>query len=190
MTLDEIGVRLGADKSSRAHNYLGFYEEMLPDREFKGRLLEIGVMDGLSMRMWREYYPYASITGIDINDKKHLYEHPWNVPLEVSLFQIDGTKPEATKALGTFDIILDDGSHKTSEQQKAFKHLYKNQLSPEGVYVIEDLHTSFNEEYVDSKLTTVEWLAGLLKKGVRMTLFDNGNPKESLTAIIPGGQKL
>ena len=44
--LNDIGLKYDADKSSRFHNYLDFYQEQLPDRSFSGRLLEIGVMDG------------------------------------------------------------------------------------------------------------------------------------------------
>ena len=61
--LNDMGLKYDADKSSRFHLYLDFYQLMLPDRNFKGRLLEIGVMDGLSMKMWREYYPNAEIVG-------------------------------------------------------------------------------------------------------------------------------
>ncbi len=64
--LNDIGLKFNADKSSRFHNYLDSYQKQLPDRTFKGRLLEIGVMDGCSMSMWREYYPDAEIVGIDI----------------------------------------------------------------------------------------------------------------------------
>src|SRR2546430_616290 len=68
--LNNIGLRHDTDKSSRFHNYLDFYEQQLPDRSFDGRLLEIGVMDGYSMAMWREYYPDAAdIIGLDIMPK-------------------------------------------------------------------------------------------------------------------------
>lgn len=202
MILNEIGLRLDADKSSRMHNYLDFYEEMLPGQDFTGRLLEIGVMDGLSMRMWREYYPMAEIVGIDIFNKEHLYSEPWDVPKTVRLVEGNATKKSDTEALGVFDIILDDGSHTHRDQQKAFLHLYKNQLSQSGLYIIEDLWTShMGGHYANAKQTTLEWLKGLEKKGVKMTYYrhkhedpEKLHPEyrglDSESVIIPGGQKI
>lgn len=43
---------------------------------------------------------------------------------------------------GTFDIIIDDGSHLIEHQQISFNYLF-NILNDEGLYVIEDLHTSY-----------------------------------------------
>lgn len=200
MTLNDIGFRLNADKSSRFHNYLDFYEEMLPGRDFTGRLLEIGIMDGLSMRMWREYYPHAEIVGIDIYNKDHLYNSDWNVPESVKMLELDGTKKEHMAPLGMFDIIIDDGSHYMRDQQKSLKVLYP-QLNPGGLYIIEDLWTSYIKYYQNAKQTTLEFLKGLEAKGVKMTYFRHKHdgiqtvfPEykglDSETVIIPGGQKL
>jgi len=127
--LNDIGLKYNADKSSRFHNYLDFYQEQLPDRDFSGRLLEIGVMDGLSMKMWREYYPNAEIIGIDIKDMSMFHNTDWNVPESVKLLTLDGTKAKDMKPLGMFDIIIDDGSHYMSQQQKSFELLYYSQLN-------------------------------------------------------------
>lgn len=169
--LDEIGLKYNADKSSRFHNYLDFYQLMLPDRSFRGRLLEIGIMDGPSMRMWAEYYPKAEIVGVDIYNKDHLYNEPWGVPKSVKMFEIDGTDPEQVKQLGNFDIIIDDGSHYMKDQQKSFELLYYNQLNKDGVYVLEDLWTSYIKMYQNAKITTIEYLKQLQDKGMKMTYF-------------------
>lgn len=169
--LDKIGLKYDADKSSRFHNYLDFYEKQLPGRSFKGRLLEIGIMDGCSLKMWREYYPEAEIVGVDIYDKEHLYNSDWGMPESVRMLKLDGTDPKAMTPLGKFDIIIDDGSHYMSEQQKSFLHLYYNQLNKDGVYIIEDLWTSYIDMYLDAKTTTVKFLKRLEKKGMKMTYF-------------------
>lgn len=179
MTLHEIGLKHGADKAT-FHKYLDFYEKHLPKRTFKGRLLEIGVMDGASLEMWSEYYPNAEIIGIDIDDKSHLKITHWKC------IQMDGTDPEQLKTLGKFDVIIDDGSHYTKDQQASFKHLYYNQLKKNGVYILEDTHTSLMPRYVNSKLTTLEFLD---KLGIEV-LHWRRDPKidDSMTAIIKGGQ--
>lgn len=169
--LDQLGLKYNADKSSRFHNYLDFYEKVLPDRSFKGRLLEIGVMDGCSQMMWREYYPEAEIIGIDIYDKEHLYNSDWGMPESVKLLKLDGTDPKQMEPLGKFDIIIDDGSHMTKEQQKSFDILYYKQLNENGIYIIEDLWTSMMREYINSRLTTIEWLKRLEKAGMKVEYF-------------------
>lgn len=169
--LNDIGVKYDADKSSRFHNYLDFYQEQLPDRDFAGRLLEIGVMDGLSMKMWREYYPDAEIVGIDIKNMDHLYNDSWQVPRSVKLLDINGTIEKPVRSLGMFDIIIDDGSHYMHDQQRSFELLYYSQLNEGGVYIIEDLWTSYIDYYQNAKLTTLEYLKVLEKKGMKMTYF-------------------
>lgn len=202
-TLNDIGLKYGADKSSRFHNYLDFYQEQLPDRDFAGRLLEIGVMDGLSMKMWREYYPKAEIVGIDIKDMSHMHNDDWQVPESVQLIQCDGTDPKQVKQLGNFDIIIDDGSHYWSHQQKSFELLYYSQLNKGGIYILEDLWTSHINFYADAKQNTLDYLAALEKKGMKMTYFRHKHsgiqtvfPKHkglaklgSITVAIKAGQK-
>ncbi len=188
MLLNDIGVKYGADKSSIFHNYLDFYQEQLPDRDFAGRLLEIGVMDGLSMKMWREYYPKAEIVGIDIKDMDHMHNNDWQVPMSVKLIRCDGTDPEQVKKLGNFDIILDDGSHYWLEQQKSFEILYYNQLNAGGTYIIEDLWTSHIDYYANAKINTLDYLKKLEKKGMKMTYFRHKH--NGIQSVFPGEKGL
>ncbi len=188
MQLNDIGVKYGADKSSIFHNYLDFYQEQLPDRDFAGRLLEIGVMDGLSMKMWREYYPKAEIVGIDIKDMDHMHNNDWQVPMSVKLIRCDGTDPEQVKKLGNFDIILDDGSHYWLEQQKSFEILYYNQLNAGGTYIIEDLWTSHIDYYANAKINTLDYLKKLEKKGMKMTYFRHKH--NGIQSVFPGEKGL
>lgn len=183
--LNEIGLKYDTDKSSRFHHYLDFYEEHFPDRDFDGRLLEIGVMDGFSMKTWREYYPKAEIIGIDIFNKDHLHNKPWAVPKSVQLLEMDGTDPVQLSTLGMFDIVIDDGSHLMSDQQNSFVHLYYNQLKPNGLYVIEDLWTSYIDSYQDAELTTIEYLTNLEQDGVDMIYFTYEHEDGGIQTVFP-----
>ncbi|AAN12661.1 methyltransferase [Mycobacterium phage Omega] len=179
MTLHEIGLRHGTDKATH-HKFCDFYEEHLPGRDFSGRLLEIGIMHGASLRTWAEYYPNAEIVGIDTFDKSYL-----NLPNNVSVVHGDATDHHVTAPLGTFDIIVDDGSHLTSDQQVSFLWLYYNQLADGGIYILEDLHTSlpgYPGPYVDSKVLPVEMLE---RQGVDFRLYRR-DPDEldSMTSVI------
>lgn len=199
--LNDIGLKLDADKSSRFHHYLDFYQKHLPDRSFKGRLLEIGVMDGLSVRMWREYYPDAEIVGIDIKDMSFFHNDDWKVPESVKLVTADGTKAKDMKPLGMFDIILDDGSHYMKDQQESFELLYYNQLNKGGLYILEDLWTSHIDFYQNMPITTIDYLKKLEAKGMKMhhfkykhkgpgieTVFPKYKGLDSHTVVIPAGQ--
>lgn len=176
--LNDIGLKYDTDKSSRFHNYLDFYAEQLPGRTFKGRLLEIGVMDGYSMQMWREYYPEAAdIIGLDIMPKDHL-----KIP-GVTLLQLNATDVSAMAELGDFDIIIDDGSHMSLEQQQAFFWLYYHQLHQCGRYVIEDLWTSHMDAYINSRYTTKQVLHDLEADGMEMTYFTHAH--DGIEDIFP-----
>lgn len=176
--LQDIGFQADTDKASY-HQYLDFYEKNLPDRKFKGRLLEIGILQGASIKMWHEYYPKAEVVGIDINDK-HM-----EVP-GVQMLVVDATKPYQLDPLGKFDIIIDDGSHFTADQQASFNHLYYNQLNKGGFYIIEDLHTSLLPQYINSERTTLEFLEDL---GIEVLYFRRQEDLvDSMTCIIKAGQ--
>lgn len=169
MTLHEIGLKHGTDKATY-HNYCDFYQEQLKGMVIE-RILEIGVKDGASLRMWKEFYPHAEVVGIDINP----------IPTQgCTVHQMTQTDVYALMSLGKFDLIIDDGSHKTLDQQITFKHLYHNQLHKFGAYIIEDVHTSFYTEYINSARTTFDIFAEV------GTLFQRipGDTADSNTIII------
>lgn len=175
--LNDIGLKFNTDKSSRFHNYLDFYQEHLPDQSFDGRLLEIGIMDGYSIQMWREFYPKAQIVGIDIMPKDHL-----KIP-GATLLQLNATDITAMTELGFFDVVIDDGSHMSLEQQQAFFWFYFRQLNRGGAYVIEDLWTSFMPAYVNSKYTTKQVLEKLGRSGMEMFYFTHSH--DGIEKIFP-----
>jgi predicted O-methyltransferase YrrM len=176
--LHDIGFKYGTDKATW-HDYLNFYEEHLPGRDFAGKLLEIGIRDGSSLRMWHEYYPNAKIIGIDVE------KYDWTID-GVIMAVMDGTDSSQLAHLGSFDIIIDDGSHFTADQQASFEWLYYHQLKPGGIYILEDLHTSLMPEYINSELTTLEYLDKLNIKVVHYRR--NDLEVDSMTAIIKAGQ--
>lgn len=152
MTLHEIGLKYGTDKATH-HGYCDFYERELEGLNPK-RILEIGVKDGASLRMWKEFYPDAEVIGIDINP-------PIKVP-DCEVYQIDQTDVYHLRLLANFDLIIDDGSHMTLHQQISFFQLYNFQLNTNGAYIIEDIHTSFHPEYVNSFFKTADVISGEL----------------------------
>ena len=61
-TLQELAFMYGTDKLE--HGYIPFYEKHLPKNTKK--LLEIGVKEGRSIRMWQKYFPETEIHGLDL----------------------------------------------------------------------------------------------------------------------------
>lgn len=173
--LHELGLFHRTDKATH-HQYTTFYEEHLPERV--GSLLEIGVMDGASLRVWRDHYPGAEIVGVDIVKRN---------PVEgCTVLHGDATDPEfiAEHLHREWDVIIDDGSHMTMDQQMTFVSLWP-MVKKGGCYVLEDLHTSFIDSYVNSPLSTYDWLR--IAVGLDVTFFSRTgkfDADDSVTSII------
>lgn len=142
LSLDEIGIANGTDKASTFHNFLTFYEKHLSSiRSQEIKLLEIGVKDGASVRMWKEFFPKASIVGVDIdpNASRHTEER---ITIEIA----DQSNLEHLSVLsrryGPFDVIIDDGSHFWNHQVESLHALFP-ELKKGGVYILEDIDTSY-----------------------------------------------
>lgn len=141
--------------------YLPFYEE-----EFKRlspkTLLEIGVWEGESLKLWQNMFPHTKIWGVEINpqfQKENVFIGN----------QSDGQfLKSVVEQIGVPDIIIDDGSHKVSDQQKSFKVLFPLMKSG-GIYVIEDLCTSYWTDhpldFVDGERTTEYLLDKVMENG-------------------------
>lgn len=172
--LQLLGELHGTDKATH-HMYCDFYESVLP-KEISS-LLEVGVKDGASMKMWRDYYPEAKVNGIDINE-----------PIDIERCEIDQIDVSDLlllmkySAFRSWDIIIDDGSHLCSQQRLSFDLLWSH-VEPGGFYIIEDVHTSFLAEYADETPTTYEWAMKL--PGAMEWWRDPSNKSDSGTIVIP-----
>lgn len=171
--LQLLGEKTGTDKA-HLHYYLDFYEQHLPKNP--KRLLEIGVANGASLEMWRDYYPNCEVVGIDNGGEPIQMEG-------VTALYMDSKDVEGLRSLGKFDIIIDDGSHFTLDQQISFMALFPYSLNPGGVYVMEDLHCAEADgQYRNSKFTTME----ILERYKNVLYWHREGAKlESHTAIIP-----
>jgi hypothetical protein len=105
-------------------------------------IVEIGVLGGGSLQVWRSYFvPQARVVGVDI-DPECLAHASEGIEVHIG-DQADRAFLEAlADQLGTIDIVLDDGGHEMEQQITSFEVLYPR-LSPTGVYVCEDVHSSY-----------------------------------------------
>lgn len=129
----------GTDKG-RSHKYEVFYAESLrPYRHARCNVLEIGVLEGHSHRAWLEFFSQAHIYGADLNG-----------PASGDRFTVlrcDQSKREDLEALseniGKAAVIIDDGSHVPAHQLLTFNVLFPKLLEDGGLYVLEDVETSY-----------------------------------------------
>ena len=170
--LDQIFLRAGSDKSSRVHNYTSLYSRLfhaIKDRPLK--LLEIGIYFGDSVKGWEEYFPNAELHFIDNNMARVKYAstrshyHLLDQEHAPSLDRfIEGTG-------GNFDVIIDDGGHKSTQQISSFEKLFPT-LKSGGIYIIEDLFWCLHSpNYVQGEFTTFEFVKSLFdqihQKGIQ-----------------------
>jgi len=141
--LEELARKHGTDKAG--HGYMPHYERHF--EKFKNEtfnLLEIGVHKGASLRMWKEYFPNAQIHGIDKNPAAKEFEED-RIKVHIGS-QGDAAFLHDTAYSAPFKIIIDDGSHMWWHQTISCDILFKG-LTADGVYVVEDLHTSYHNEF-------------------------------------------
>ena len=150
--------------------YTDHYERHLaPYRDRRVRLLEIGIGGfedphggGESLRMWRHYLRRGLIYGLD------LYEKSLDEP---RVLTVRGDQSDAAAmarladTIGPLDVVIDDGSHLSAHVIASFTALFPR-LAPGGLYVIEDLQTSYwsgwnGDRAPDDPATTIGYLKTL-----------------------------
>ncbi len=105
-------------------------------------VVEIGVFQGGSLQMWKKYFgPKAKIYGIDINPAcKDLEEE--NIKIFIGSQSDREFLREVKKQIPKIDILIDDGGHTMKQQIVSFEELFDH-VKEDGVYLCEDLHTSY-----------------------------------------------
>lgn len=122
------------DTDKESLGYVPDYLRIAADLGPAARVCEIGVLNGLSLYMWKDLFPKGLIAGVDFNPASHWPEG--TIPIIMSQ-----TSPVLPAALGVhapaWDLIVDDGSHQGSITAETFDMLWPL-VAPGGYYVIED----------------------------------------------------
>ena len=148
-TLKQIYETHSGKVSDKWSSYLAEYDRILAEYRHKPvRLLEIGVQNGGSLEIWSEFFLNArKIVGSDIDPKcADLAFEDHRIAVVIGDANSDSTQEAILGHATTFDIIIDDGSHVSSDIVKSFARYFPH-LAYGGVFIVEDLHTSYWREY-------------------------------------------
>ncbi|MER9397242.1 glycoside hydrolase family 99-like domain-containing protein [Mesorhizobium sp. M0615] len=129
--------------------YLDAYDRIFSEfREKPVRILEIGVQNGGSLEIWRQYFQHAKlILGCDINAVcGDLVFDDAKINIVVGDANTDEVERSIVWHSKKFDLIIDDGSHTSPDIIRAFARYFPH-LSEGGIYIVEDLHSSYWREY-------------------------------------------
>ncbi|MCB1385675.1 MAG: hypothetical protein KDJ80_07010 [Nitratireductor sp.] len=127
-------------------NYERWFAEL---RDKEVHILELGILDGGSLELWRDFFPKGKVVGIDL--KK------FEVGNEERIFTFAGSQddPELYRRIQRelniprFDIIIDDASHVGNISLNSFNILYNGYLRNGGLYVVEDWGTGYWSHWPD-----------------------------------------
>ena len=153
-----------------SHSYIEIYDKLFqPLRDLKLVMLEIGIASGGSMPLWKQYFPYGEIYGVEDYsekyslDKEILNDRSYNVIIEdiTNYKMMDRHISDVV-----FDIVVDDGSHQLKDQLSAIRY-FKNKMNADGLYIIEDcccwydFNSDWREQFYAAK-----------PEGWKMTIID------------------
>jgi glycosyltransferase involved in cell wall biosynthesis/SAM-dependent methyltransferase len=129
--------------------YLAEYDRLFsPYRDQPIRLLEIGVQNGGSLEIWSQYFAKAErLVGCDIDPgcERLRYEDP-RIAVVVGDANTDQAQAAIQAHSAQFDLIIDDGSHTSSDIVRSFAR-YFPALREGGLFIAEDLHCSYWQEF-------------------------------------------
>lgn len=159
--LHELGKKHNTDKVDKWHtvfdkSYLTIYENYFSHfKNKKIKLLEIGVRDGASIKVWEDYFEFGEIYGIDIDPRCSVHNSK-KIKIEIGCQADENLINKIMENVGYFDIIIDDGSHVNELTIKSFNLLFPH-LSKDGIYIIEDTQCSYLEDSLYDGIIRGAW---------------------------------
>tara|TARA_B100000886_G_scaffold275730_1_gene199654 strand:- start:1279 stop:2019 length:741 start_codon:yes stop_codon:yes gene_type:complete len=151
-------------KSIKHSTYFEVYDELFSKyRNKKITFVEIGILSGGSLFMWRNFFgPRARIIGIDLNPKakkwsKYGFEIFIGDQSDINFWK------KFKKKVGKIDIILDDGGHRYVDQITSIECILSN-IKHNGLIVVEDTHTSYLNGFGDKKYSLINYIKNIIDK--------------------------
>lgn len=165
--LTRLGIKYGTDKATQ-HLFTDIYDGLF-EKYKNPSILELGVFHGASLLMYDEYFNgECTIVGLENGlDAKGDLKYVGNGK-NITVITGDQSNIEDLKkcveTIKEYDIIIDDGGHFMKEQQVSLSFLF-DYVKSGGIYILEDLHTSFRGYYNPKKDVTTLDVLNQLQKG-------------------------
>jgi hypothetical protein len=167
--LCQLGKKYDTDKSSQRNNvtnarhchpYTLFYDGLFKNKKSESlKIAELGILDGASLLMWKDYFTNAELYGFEYNDSLiNNFKQRFNND-RVTLANIDVTNRDsisnAFRQVNTiYDIIIEDTTHQFEDQIRVIENTYQY-LKPGGIMIIEDIFKRYNENDYITRLAPI-----------------------------------
>jgi hypothetical protein len=131
------------DKNT-THSYIELYQKLLVGKkETAVNVLEIGVANGGSIKLWHDFFTNATVHALDIKPFNEVWDNIKNNDRIILYTDTDAYnetffKEKFLEKNIKFDFMLDDGPH-TLESMKQFINLYSQVMADDGILIIEDV---------------------------------------------------
>lgn len=129
------------------HHYFEIYERHFS--RYRGKdinFLEVGIYHGGSLQFWKNYFGKGSrIYAIDVNPECKSMEGD-NVKVFIGSQQDRSFLKSIKEQIPKLDVLLDDGGHTMRQQIVTYEEMYDH-VKDDGVYMCEDIHTSYWRKY-------------------------------------------
>ena len=145
MSLEELVDNTRTDKNT-LHSYLPLYQTLLSNKkETAKNVLEIGILNGGSIKLWKDFFTNATVHGLDIINIDNVWEKikfkdRINLYTSFQAYDEENFNTYLVSQNIKFDFMLDDGPH-TLESMKQFVKLYSQIMTEDGILIIEDVQS-------------------------------------------------
>lgn len=191
--LNEIGVQYGIDQSSLGHGYLEAYQDEIEAMRIE--LTHIVIISGAdslaTAKTFADFLPNVDIHVLVVGQSG--IPSTGHIPANLT-FHIGTTIAERHNVLRDLpspQIIVEDGSNMKSDKRRSFRELFFY-LVKDGLYIVEDLHASYLEKFVDDNHENIEQLLNRLQmlksKGFSGTGDDDIELSKSIRSITNYGK--
>lgn len=129
-------MKLNKHGSDKRPQYMDVYQRICEQLPREPIIIELGVLNGESLKMWLDAFPDGCVFGVDINP-----DAQW--PAGAVKIVANQTDAQAIAAFTTVaHLIVDDASHNYAATKTSFDHLWP-MVAPGGWYVVEDWDAGF-----------------------------------------------
>ena len=181
---DKCAIRSPGHKSKidpgHSHPYSIFYYDFFRAQANDVlKLAEVGILNGSSLKMWRDFFPNSNIFGYDNNDEFLKKSASYNFNVSKMDIKYRSSINTALAMNGPFDIIIEDTTHMFDDKIR-FIHEAIHHLNPGGHLIVEDIFKD-SDHRTGKKHTPEAYIAHILPevisqfKDVYMVHLDHVN---------------